>query len=62
MLADQRLGQAQRRHEFVDAVLPLEQLQHEGDAHRGGQRPQQFSGAIQIVGADRGRTIGNHFH
>ncbi|GAA3652987.1 hypothetical protein GCM10022267_44110 [Lentzea roselyniae] len=49
MLADQRLGDAQRLDQLVHAAVVLAQLQDDGDADRRGQCAQQVAGLGQGV-------------
>lgn len=47
VLADQRLGHAERVHQLVHAAMRLAQLQDDGDAHRRRQRPQQLARGVE---------------
>ncbi len=76
MLADQRLGDPERVDEFVHAARFFAQLQHDGDAHRCGQGPQQIARGVEngarrqlrrrcagvVVGRRRVGDTGNGFH
>ncbi len=47
VLADQRLGHAERADQLVHAALRLAQRQDDPDPYRGRQRPQQVAGCGQ---------------
>ena len=47
MLADQRLGDVQGVHQFVDTPRLFAKLQHDGDAHGCGQRAQQIACRVE---------------
>ena len=55
VLTDQGLRYRQRVDEFVHAAGRLVQLQHDRDAHRGGQRAQDVAGGVEDLARRRGR-------
>jgi hypothetical protein len=58
VLADQRLGHPERVDELVHAAVRFLQLQNDRDAHRSGQRPQQFAGGVEDLPRRRGGERG----
>ena len=54
VLADQWLRYLQRVDQFVHAARRLVQLQHDRDAHGGGQGAQDFAGGVEDLARRRG--------